>query len=189
MASKAQVTHFDEINITPLTDIFLVLLIIMMVVAPMMSSQRKEVKLPALASGQQVQPNQNTVEVLKDGSLFFAGEAVTVEQLPQALKKAFDKTKEGPAAEATGTTATEQPENTPASSTEAQAEAENAPVVVLRGDKEARAKVILTVLDAARDAGFSRVMLAGDAAQAGALPETEASPPSESAPSVPQEGY
>ena len=30
---------FNEINITPLTDIFLVLLIIMMVIAPMMDQQ------------------------------------------------------------------------------------------------------------------------------------------------------
>ena len=37
---------FNEINITPLTDIFLVLLIIMMVIAPMMDQQGLKLVVP-----------------------------------------------------------------------------------------------------------------------------------------------
>ena len=37
---------FNEINITPLTDIFLVLLIIMMVIAPMLDQQGLNLAIP-----------------------------------------------------------------------------------------------------------------------------------------------
>ena len=37
---------FNEINITPLTDIFLVLLIIMMVIAPMLDTQGLSLEVP-----------------------------------------------------------------------------------------------------------------------------------------------
>jgi biopolymer transport protein ExbD len=45
-AGRKQV--FNEINITPLTDIFLVLLIIMMVVAPMLDSSGLKLSVPSV---------------------------------------------------------------------------------------------------------------------------------------------
>ena len=42
---------FTEINITPLTDIFLVLLIIMMVVAPTFQSVDNTITIPAIKNG------------------------------------------------------------------------------------------------------------------------------------------
>ncbi len=42
---------FNEINITPLTDIFLVLLIIMMVVAPSFQSMDNAVEVPEVNNG------------------------------------------------------------------------------------------------------------------------------------------
>ena len=42
---------FTEINITPLTDIFLVLLIIMMVVAPSFQSMDNAITIPEINSG------------------------------------------------------------------------------------------------------------------------------------------
>ena len=42
---------FNEINITPLTDIFLVLLIIMMVIAPTFQSNDSSIKMPEINSG------------------------------------------------------------------------------------------------------------------------------------------
>ena len=39
---------FNEINITPLTDIFLVLLIIMMVIAPMLDQQGLNLTVPEM---------------------------------------------------------------------------------------------------------------------------------------------
>ena len=42
---------FNEINITPLTDIFLVLLIIMMVIAPMLDQQGLNLAVPEVLLG------------------------------------------------------------------------------------------------------------------------------------------
>ena len=48
---------FNEINITPLTDIFLVLLIIMMVIAPMLDQQGLKLAIPEYV--EQNEQNQN----------------------------------------------------------------------------------------------------------------------------------
>ena len=48
---------FNEINITPLTDIFLVLLIIMMVIAPMLDQQGLKLAIPEYV--EQNERNQN----------------------------------------------------------------------------------------------------------------------------------
>ena len=49
--SERQGKIFSEINITPLTDIFLVLLIIMMVVAPVLQSNDTPVEIPEINNG------------------------------------------------------------------------------------------------------------------------------------------
>jgi len=49
--SKGKDALFTEINITPLTDIFLVLLIIMMVIAPTFQSHDSNIKMPEINSG------------------------------------------------------------------------------------------------------------------------------------------
>ncbi len=64
MASSKSLKRFDEINITPLTDIFLVLLIIMMVVAPMLNSQGLNISLPSLSDSLQTpEKDQKVIEV------------------------------------------------------------------------------------------------------------------------------
>lgn len=50
---------FNEINITPLTDIFLVLLIIMMVIAPMLDQQGLKLAIPEYVEQNQ-QDNKET---------------------------------------------------------------------------------------------------------------------------------
>lgn len=45
---------FNEINITPLTDIFLVLLIIMMVIAPMLDQQGLNLAVPEVVNQEQI---------------------------------------------------------------------------------------------------------------------------------------
>ena len=57
---------FNEINITPLTDIFLVLLIIMMVVAPMFQAIDQDITLPSINSGLSVDDKEVTVAVTKN---------------------------------------------------------------------------------------------------------------------------
>ena len=82
-----------EINITPLTDIFLVLLIIFMVTTSVISSQGKEVDLPnsAVAS---TTPTGVSVTVTSEGEVEVDGKAVSEQRLPAALKEALDKAKE-----------------------------------------------------------------------------------------------
>lgn len=65
---------FNEINITPLTDIFLVLLIIMMVIAPSFQSVDNNIKIPEITSGTGVEELNATVSVTKAGELYLNGE-------------------------------------------------------------------------------------------------------------------
>jgi biopolymer transport protein ExbD/biopolymer transport protein TolR len=60
---------FTEINITPLTDIFLVLLIIMMVVAPTFQSVDNSISIPEVNSGTAIEQGKVTVSVTKDGTI------------------------------------------------------------------------------------------------------------------------
>lgn len=59
---------FNEINITPLTDIFLVLLIIMMVVAPMLDTQGLKVSVPSIGPSQEVKEEPKTITLTINAS-------------------------------------------------------------------------------------------------------------------------
>ena len=61
---------FTEINITPLTDIFLVLLIIMMVVAPTFQSVDNSISIPEVNSGVAIEQGKVVVSVTKDGTIY-----------------------------------------------------------------------------------------------------------------------
>ena len=76
---------FTEINITPLTDIFLVLLIIMMVVAPTFQSMDNAITMPEINSGVAIEQQNATVSVTRDGSIYLNGERVQNENLTDAL--------------------------------------------------------------------------------------------------------
>jgi biopolymer transport protein ExbD len=84
---------FADINITPLTDIFLVLLIIFMVTSSVIVNQGQgaakaglKVNLPK-GSAADVTPATTdlSVAVLSDGRLVLAGNVVTVDELKKAL--------------------------------------------------------------------------------------------------------
>ena len=77
---------FNEINITPLTDIFLVLLIIMMVLAPTFSSVDQNISVPEVNSGINVENKQVVVSVTRDGMLFVNETQVTGDKLEEQLK-------------------------------------------------------------------------------------------------------
>jgi len=82
-----------EINITPLTDIFLVLLIIFMVTTSVISSQGKNVDLPSSAVASQT-PAGVTVTITSDEEIAVDGTVVKQEQLKPALEAALAKAKE-----------------------------------------------------------------------------------------------
>ena len=92
--NKGKDALFTEINITPLTDIFLVLLIIMMVVAPTFQSNDSSITVPEINSGVAIEQKNATVSVTKEGSLYLNGNPVTEENLTDeliALKETLEK--------------------------------------------------------------------------------------------------
>ncbi len=85
---------FNEINITPLTDIFLVLLIIMMFIAPMFQALDKNIKLPSVNSGKQVEEKEVTVAVTRDSKFFVNSAPVKDVKLTEKLKELLPEAKD-----------------------------------------------------------------------------------------------
>lgn len=80
---------FNEINITPLTDIFLVLLIIMMVIAPILDQQGLSLAVPEYVEAQSVQKDNKllTVQVTSDDKYLINGSQVNEKELLSVLKE------------------------------------------------------------------------------------------------------
>ena len=92
--SKGKDALFTEINITPLTDIFLVLLIIMMVIAPTFQSNDSSIKMPEINSGLTVEQKNATISVTKDGKFYINGTTILEDDLYNqlvALKPKLEK--------------------------------------------------------------------------------------------------
>lgn len=89
--AKGKDALFTEINITPLTDIFLVLLIIMMVVAPTFQSDDKSITMPEINSGVAIEQKNATVSVTSEGTMFVNGKKIAPEQLTDELLALRDK--------------------------------------------------------------------------------------------------
>ena len=85
---------FNEINITPLTDIFLVLLIIMMVVAPVLQQARRDIETPTIAGGAGLDRGKITIEITKDGVCYADATEISVENLEAYLKGKSETTKQ-----------------------------------------------------------------------------------------------
>jgi biopolymer transport protein ExbD len=82
-----------EINITPLTDIFLVLLIIFMVTTSVISSQGKNVDLPSSAIASST-PSGVNVTLSTDEQIAVDGKVVRQEDLKAALQAALANAKD-----------------------------------------------------------------------------------------------
>lgn len=85
---------FTEINITPLTDIFLVLLIIMMVVAPTFQSMDNSINVPEINSGITIEQKNATISITKNGEMFLNGTPISESNLTSelvALKPKLEK--------------------------------------------------------------------------------------------------
>lgn len=129
-SNKKKQKLFTEINITPLTDIFLVLLIIMMVVAPSFQSMDNAVDVPEVNNGVNIEDAKVTVSVLQDGSMYVNGEPTTSSALTNKLLAA----KKDP---------------------------EKAEVVV-KADKKTKSAKIMTIMNAAQDAEYKKLIVAGE---------------------------
>lgn len=89
--AKGKDALFTEINITPLTDIFLVLLIIMMVVAPTFQSNDNSISMPEINSGVAIEQKNATVSVTKEGLMYINGKEIKPENLTDELLAIKDK--------------------------------------------------------------------------------------------------
>ena len=121
---------FTEINITPLTDIFLVLLIIMMVVAPSFNSMDNTVEVPEINNGINIEQEKTTVSITKDGSMYINGESVSASQLTDKLIAV-------------------------------KGDSEDAEVLV-KADKSVKSSAIMNVMDAAQNAEYKKLVVAGE---------------------------
>jgi biopolymer transport protein ExbD len=65
----------SDINVVPLVDIILVVLIIFMVTAPMFMKPSINVNLPKAAAGDQSVPSQLSITIMKDGRTMLNGAA------------------------------------------------------------------------------------------------------------------
>jgi len=121
-----------EINITPLVDVFLVLLIIFMVTATFITQQGVQVDLPKASAGTaQSQPQGVIVTLLPQGKLQVNQEPVAAGDyatLVTKLKAAFGKTESR--------------------------------LVILEGDKQAFLGSAVEVMDHARKAGADKFAIA-----------------------------
>lgn len=128
--NKGKDALFTEINITPLTDIFLVLLIIMMVVAPTFQSMDNSISVPEINSGISIEQKNATVAITKEGAFYVNGKPVNSQTLVaelEQLKPALEKKE-----------------------------------VVVKADKDTKSKEIMSVMNAAQDAGFEKLIVAGE---------------------------
>ena len=129
-SNKKKEKLFTEINITPLTDIFLVLLIIMMIVAPTFQSMDNAVDMPEVNNGVKIEDSKVTVSITKDGAMFVNGENVQPSQLTDKLLAVKTDT-------------------------------ENAEVIV-KADKAIKSAMIMEVMNAAQNAEFKKLIVAGE---------------------------
>ena len=123
-------TTFNEINITPLTDIFLVLLIIMMVIAPSFQSIDNNIKMPNINSGLAIEQKNATVSITKSNEFYINDKRVAPETLQENLSAIIDSLEKKE--------------------------------VVVRADRETKSSEIMKVMKAAQDAGFEKLIVAGE---------------------------
>jgi biopolymer transport protein ExbD len=80
-----------EINVTPLVDIMLVLLIIFMLTAHLIAKQAIEVELPKAAQSTATPPTTLAVTLTREGALYLNGKGVSPDDLRSAVRDAVAK--------------------------------------------------------------------------------------------------
>ena len=84
-----------NINVTPLVDVVLVLLVIFMITAPALYQQAIHVDLPKAVSGEATKHVTLKFMIQKEGQIYLDKTAVKREQIPELIQKAL---KDDPAA-------------------------------------------------------------------------------------------
>lgn len=79
------------INVTPMVDIMLVLLVIFMVTASYIVREQIEVDLPKAASGDSEVESTLTLTVTEEGDYYLDGDAITLEELAPVVEETVDE--------------------------------------------------------------------------------------------------
>ena len=80
-------TSLSEINVTPLVDVMLVLLIIFMVTAPMLQTGI-DVQLPETRNVKEVNPEERIIiSISRDGLIYYGADAIKFDSIPRRLKR------------------------------------------------------------------------------------------------------
>jgi len=89
--------NFNEINITPLTDIFLVLLIIMMVVAPLLDQQGLNLMVPSNVEQKQEQQESKILKitVTDDNTYHVDDQTIAADGLSDYIRSKSQEFKDG----------------------------------------------------------------------------------------------
>lgn len=120
---------FTEINITPLTDVFLVLVIILLITAPLIQNTGLKVELPTSASDDKSDQKKSLVVAIDNqGKFSVNGTVVAENDLLSTLRK--------------------------------EAQTSGQKVLIVQADADARQKNVVKVMDAARQAGLERLVVA-----------------------------
>jgi biopolymer transport protein TolR len=120
-----------DINITPFTDVILVLLIIFMMTTPLISQLNIKVDLPQAKSGDQVESERQAeadITITREGPVYLDGKLVTRRELRDRMKALYFNNSDLR--------------------------------VILRSDKTVRFQEIVTVLDALNELGISKLNIA-----------------------------
>ena len=80
-----------EINVTPLVDIMLVLLIIFMLTANLIAKQAIEVELPRASQSTSLNPTTLAITLTREGNLYLNGKPTTAVALREAVQASVAK--------------------------------------------------------------------------------------------------
>ncbi len=86
---KLDEKEFSEINITPFTDVILVVLIIFMITSPFLITGAMKVKLPQSSSAETTVSNSIEVYLNDQNQIFLNNKQVDITQLPTDLQTEF----------------------------------------------------------------------------------------------------
>ncbi|MEK6628543.1 MAG: biopolymer transporter ExbD [Bdellovibrionota bacterium] len=89
--SDSQDEVMSEINVVPLVDVILVVLIIFMVTAPMIMKPSINIKLPKAGSGDATNPSKLNIIIGSDGNLRLDGQSADDQQVRSAAEQEFKK--------------------------------------------------------------------------------------------------
>jgi biopolymer transport protein ExbD len=91
MAATRQRGLITEINVTPLVDIMLVLLIIFMLTAHLIAKQGIEIQLPKASQSSSTPPTTLAITLTREGHLYLNSREVSPAELRGAVKEAITK--------------------------------------------------------------------------------------------------